>query len=83
MPLQTFGSVIKKLFGCIAALFCCTPGSYYAIFKRICNGGCRPRSFTRGFGNLLARPLQYSLRHRFVSLFPGALKPYPHYVWVF
>ena len=59
MSLQALLCIIKKLFGCIAALFCRTPRSDYAIFKRICNSRCRPRRLSRCFGNLLARPFQY------------------------
>ncbi len=59
MSLQALFCIIKKLFGCIAALFCCTPRSDYAIFKRICNGRYRPRSLARRVSNLLARPFQY------------------------
>ncbi len=59
MPLQALGGIIKKLFGCIPALFCRTPRSDHALFKRICNGRCCPRSLARSFGKLLARPFQY------------------------
>ena len=59
MSLQALDCVIKKLFSSIAALFCDATRRSYAVLKCIRNGGCRPRSLARRFGNLLAGLFQH------------------------
>jgi hypothetical protein len=58
VALEPLSGIVNKLFRGITALLCDTPRCSHAILKCIRERGCRTRSLSRRFGDLITRSFQ-------------------------